>query len=384
MPILQSLRAQRLTQIIWALRDQRGLPGNMLLRDRVPMINTVDDEIIGEWQGNVFIADVLADDGVAVTRSSGRLVPYTNTVPNLKHGTNLTQKQINEILDLARRGVDLVSDEVGLGMWESRILSDLLLGVEQRIEMLKWAMLTDGLSFSYDRLGIKIDTAGVNWRMPSDLKAVMSPILTDTTNAKPVTTIWNLKLIASTRYGVEYDRITMSTAAFRALIATDEYKTFASQFIPAQLTFTNLNTLNLNQQRVLADQVLGLTIELFDGQYISQMNDGTESGGRYLPINLGVLSRTADDGDRSVFGFANTVPTESAIANLTGEATIMGGMAGMDGQYGPIAYADGEMNPPSITYWAVARGFPIKRRRAVTAVVDFGALTDPISFVAYP
>jgi hypothetical protein len=384
MAITESFRAKRLTSLLLALRDQRGLPGNMLLGQRIPTVNTTDDDILGEYQGNVYIADVLADDNVAVVRNSGRIVPVAHAVPNIKHGTNLTQRMIEDILNLARRGVDLVSDEVGLGAWEMRIMDDLRMGVEQRIEALKWAMLTDGMSFSYDRLGIKIDTGGISWRMPADLKVTMTPAITDAANAKPVTTIWNLKLIAQTRYGYTYDRITMSTAAFRAMIATDEYKTLAAQYLPTNITFTNLNTVNLNQQRLLADQVLGLTIELFDGQFISQSNDGSESGGRYLPIGLGVLSSTADDGDASVWGFGNAIPTEATVASLVGAGNVLGGMTGVDGSYGPIAYAEGTLNPPSITYWAVARGFPMKRRRAASAVVNFGTVTDPIAFVAYP
>ena len=61
------------------------------------------------------------------------------------------------------------------------------------------------------------------------------------------------------------------------------------------------------------------------------------------------------------------------------------GVGGMIGSFkgatrGPISYATCEsMNPPNITMWGVARGFPRKFMLQANAVLDVGPITDPVS-----
>lgn len=377
-PILMPMRAQRLTSIVRALMDTRGIPANLTFLNRTPVQPADDDEILGEFQGNVYIADIVADDGKAVVRNSGRIVPLARAVPNIKHGTNLTQRQLNDISDLGRRGGEVTTDDLGLAAWETRLLDNLRVGVMQRMEHLLVAMYCDGLGFNYNRQGIQM--AGVNWRMPAPLKVTAAVAITNVATATPVTVISNV-MLQGTVYGAMYDRITMSTALFRAMIATDEFKARAALFLPQTITYANLVTANLTQQRVIAANVLGLAIELYDARYTVQNADGTESSAPYLPLGLAVLSSTVNDNDGTVMSFGNSVVTESIVADLT-DNTIIGSFGGE--QYGPVGYATGDHNPPTVTFWSAARGFPIKRQRAATAVIDFGAVTDPITFVAYP
>ena len=128
---------------------------------------------------------------------------------------------------------------------------------------------------------------------------------------------------------------------------------------------------------MIAQNVLGMAIELYDARYFQQAADGSMSSAPFLPITKVILSSTASDNNAMVQDFANGVVVESQVASLLG-----GSLSGLGGpQRGPVGYAtaDEALNPPQITYWAVARGFPRKKLFQANACLTVGTFSDSIS-----
>jgi hypothetical protein len=256
-----------------------------------------------------------------------------------------------------------------------RTVDALLLGVQQRMEALIVAMHIDALD--YDRMGIKITNG--TWGMPSDLKVTPATPWTTAGSATPVDDLQTVKMIAQVRYGQIFDRVTMSTAAFRLMIATTEFQNKARLTLAPNVSYTNLSLANLSFQQQIAESVLGMRIELYDARYWTQNGDGTQSSAAFLPINKVVLSNSADDNNAAVMDFANAVTTESIVGSFNdGNTAMLGGFNGPE--FGPIAYATKppDLNPPQMTMWGVARGFPRKHILQSTAVLTIGTVTDSI------
>src|SRR6185503_2671887 len=242
-------------------------------------------------------------------------------------------------------------------------------------EALLIAMLLDG--FSYDRLGIKM--VNVSWGMPSDLKITVSPTWDTAGSATPVDNILAAVLIGQTRYGITFNRVSMTTTDFRYMVATAEYQAKAKQFLPPQLTFSDLSLANLTQQRALAEATLGMTIELNDSRYWSAAANGVQTSAPFHPVGQVILTSSANDNQDSVMDFANGVVTESIVADLV-DSGMIGNLGGM--QRGPLAYATAanpNLNPPGVVYWGVKRGFPRKHLLQASARLTVGTYGDLIA-----
>jgi hypothetical protein len=339
-------------------------------------VPAADSEVMARFTGQVIIADLVANDQKAVTYDSGRYTFEGTAIPNIKHGRHLTQEMINHLLGLQASGVG-AEDETGLiNDYQNRTIDDLLLGVRQRMEALLVAMAIDGLS--YNRLGIIM--TNVTWGMPSDLKVTPAISWDNAGTATPVADLLAVQLTARVRYGQAYNRATMSTQAFRSMIATTEFQNKARMYLAPNVSFVNLSTSDLAMMRTLAERVIGMTIELYDSRYWYQNPDGSLTSAPYLPIVKVVLSFTGDDNNRAASDFANAITTESVVAELGANTGIVGTLGGP--QRGPIAYATvpHDLNPPNVTYWACARGFPRKHRLQSTAVLTVGTFADTIPF----
>ena len=369
----QLLQAARLTRIMQSLQDVRQLPQQLRFLARTPIVPAVDAEIMARFTGYVTIADLVADDQRAVTYQNSKLSYETTNIPNIKHGQALTQAMLNQLQSLMA-GSALPQDMGVFSSYENRTIDGLLLGVRQRMEALIIAMQLDSLT--YDRLGIKITNA--TWGMPSDLKVTVGVTWDTAGSATPVADIWAVRRTARVRYGQEYNRITLSTQAFMYMIATTEYQNKARTFLAPNVSFTNLNAADLTFQQNLAQNVLGMQVELYDARSWSQGPDGSLVSAPLLPITKVILSNTDDDGDPTAFDFANGITTES-IVNSLAPSDMIGSIGGPTA--GPISYATvpNDLNPPQITYWGVARGFPRKHRLQSTAVLTVGSFADTIA-----
>ncbi len=373
MPVgFQPLEALVLARVIQQLQDTRLMPGDLRFLGRTPLVPAVDDEIMARFTGYVTIADIIADDQKAVVYSTDKISYEGTNIPNLKHGRALNQSMLNQLDSIARNNPQ--ADMTLFRNYRNRVLDGLLLGVRQRMEALLVAMALDGLS--YDRLGIIM--SNVTWGMPSDLKATPNTSWDTANTATPVDDILAVALIGSTRYGQTFNRVTMSTPAFRYMIATTEFQSKARAYLAPNVSYTNLAIANLEQQRALAQNVLGMQIELYDSRYWTQNENGTLTSAPFLPITKVILSNTADDNDPMAMDFANGIVTESIVADLVG-SNIIGSLGGP--QRGPVAYAtptSTDLNPPGVTMWGVARGFPRKHKLQATAVLTVGSFSDQI------
>ena len=178
----------RITRVFNGIMDPRLLPGEFVFSKRVPTVGAVDSEITARFIQYPQVADLIADDQRAVVYNTGKFQLSSTKVPNLKIGANLTQSmmtQLNQITANPGAGqLDFFTD------WESQVQFNLKLGLQQRVELLLVAMMTD--SFVDDRLGLKVNAS---WGMPADLK-VVSAVAWDNPAATPIDEILNLRRLA--------------------------------------------------------------------------------------------------------------------------------------------------------------------------------------------
>lgn len=365
------LQTSRVNTIINALQDPRTIPQQLKFLQRTPVVPAVDSEILARFIGYVTVADLVADDQKATVYQQGKLSLESNVIPNIKHGSIMTQAMLNQLRSISQN-TGITNDQVGLwSNYENMTIQNLLTGIRQRMEALIVAMQLDTLT--YNRLGIQIN--GASWGMPSDLKTTTAVTWDTAASATPISDILTQRLYAQTRYGENYNRVTMSTTAFRYMIATTEFLNKVRFVInpslsPAQ-TFPQQM---IGQMRQLAMNLLDMEIELYDARYWTQGGDASFSNQPYLPITKVILSDSGDDNNAMVMDFANGVTDESIVADMA--PMQFGGFGGP--QYGPISYvtANSDLNPPQLTYWGVARGFPRKKRLQATSVLTVGTFAD--------
>jgi hypothetical protein len=383
MPPFNLLSTTRINAIIQALIDVRQLPGQLLFSRRVPTVPATDAEILARYVQYWQIADIIADDQEAGVYNSGALTYETTNIPNLKHGTKLTQEFLNQLQAIAANG-GLMNDSGYFSDYENRTIAGLLFGVRQRTEALIIAMMLDSLT--YNRLGIQM--SGVSWGTPADLKVTPSTtwVTANAATATPVADVLTLKRLGAVRYGENWNRITMSTSAFIAMTGTTEFQNRARYVLPPSMSTAILPTMNIADMREIAMRILGVgEIVLYDWRAWTHNSDGSFASAALLPIGEVILDDSSYDGDTQVWDVANSIVTESVVSSLVG-AQNGGGVSGMLGGFGgpvrgPVAYATAksDLNPPGLIYWAVARQFPRKRRLSANAVIHSGVTTDTIA-----
>lgn len=372
----QLLSAVRVTKLMGALQDKRGTSQKLTNLQRTPVVPAAEGEIMARYMGQILIADLIADGQRAGVYSPGKLYLETTKAPNLKLGTALNQDQLNMFL-AALDGV-AVTDDL-FPSTESRIVDNLRTGVQFRMEALIIAAKVGG--FSYDRLGIKM--SNVNFGMPADLKITPTNPWTDPATGTPVSDVLVAKRVGQVRYGIEYDRMVLSLAAFNAAIATTEFQNKARLFLAPNVSYVNLSQADTNTQKNLAQNVFGMAIEIKDDRYWSENTDGTVSSAPFQPINKVILESSQSDNDASVIDFANGIVTEAVISRMP-SSPIQGQLAA--NARGPVGYQTSEHNPPSVTYWGVGRGFPRRHYMQATACLTIapdsggGSLTETIDF----
>lgn len=387
MNALDYLNSARVTGIIQGMQDPRLLPQPLIWNSRIVDTPAADDEILASYQGQLLIADLIADDAKAVVYSMGRFAFESTKVPNLKMGMGMNQSMLNVFNRLRQNAY--TPDEPGLftGM-QNRLMAAVKYGVELRKEVLKVAMLLDG--YSYNRLGIIMN--GVTWGMPTDLKITTGTAWTST-SATPITDIQTARRVARVRYGTELNRATMSTAALQYAAATTEFQNqarllgfglagFPSPAIPLQ------NDAMISQ---IFSKLLGggeggaFTLEIDDRRYWTQGTAADITSAPILPLNNVLLTSTANDGNANAYDFANGIVTEGIVAGMA-PTNIVGGSVPQG--FGPISYvtaADAALNPPGIVVWGVARGFPRKHSKPASAVLNVGTIGDVIALgVPFP
>lgn len=360
------LRHTKINVIVQTLASRLEMAQPLIFLNRTAVVNAEDDEIIGKYRGRIFAADLIALDAEAVTYDAGQLETYTQAIPKIKIGFRIGEKMLKRFMDLRMSVGDAVQGQNSfITNWENQKAMELVMGIRKRVDAMICAMHLD--SFVYDRLGFKLTTG---WGTPADLKVTTSTPWSNTA-ATPIADIQALTMqIAPDTYGESYNRITMSTAQFRNIVATDEFQTRAKMFFQFNFAAGALGTGDLGQMRTIFEAVSGVQLELSDTVYWVQNEDGSQTSTRVLPETKVILSNIADDNDPTVMDFANGVVIESYAAQFAADVFGIGGGE----QVGPIAYyvPSRDLNPPSVECWAVARGFPRKHRETATAVLTVG------------
>lgn len=341
-----------------ASRLERSRP--LIYLNRTPSVNAFDDEIVGRFTGRIWAADIIANDQEAVVRDAGKIELVSTSIPNLKHGSRLSQEMLNRI-DRFRQGMTTVAEGNAMEEWRRQTVENLLFGIRQRQNALILSMMIDATS--YDRMGIKI--SGATWGMPANLKVTVATPWSTAATATPIADIFSMDQIAQDAYGFSFDRVTMGSVNFREMVSTAEFRAAVSIEFGFNLSAGNLATKNDPQMKAMAGKLLNKTIEIDDATINEQNNDGTPASSRVLPLDKVLLSRTQDDNNSAVMDWANGVVTESLVGSMGAEGPFAGPT------YGPTGYwtARDDLNPPDICAWGVARGFPRRHEPAATAVL---------------
>ena len=365
------LSSSRFKMIIQTLSGKLDLTHPLIFLKRTPVVQAFDDEIVGRFTGRVFAADIIADDQEAPVYESGKLELVTNIIPNLKIGQRLSQTILNRMAKM-KMGALLPGDNDAMELFMQRMAENLLYGVRIRMNALICAMQLDALN--YNRLGIQVQGT---WQMPAALKVTAAvPWSLDGVNANPsATPISDILTIANEvapdNYGIRFDRATMSSRAFRFAVSTTEFANKAKAILGFEAGQGTLSTHDTPVMLAMMGRLLNMEVELYDAAFWERNPDGGKSRYKVLPVNKVLLSMKQNDGDGNVMDFANGVVTESMVASLTGNAP-----AGLGGeQYGPVGYYTGreDLNPPDVTAWAVARGFPRKHVPESTGALTVGS-----------
>jgi hypothetical protein len=366
----------RINAIMQGITDTREQTPDLVWSRRIPQVDASAGEILMREIRRVVISDVISHDSKAMVYTTGRANFETSNIPKIKHGFQFTESQIRDFLQLRADGT--LPDGSQYLDFMTRVIDDIELGIRHRGEQLRMAMLFDGVT--YDRFGIKITGT---WGMPADLNVVAGIPWTDHVNADPVGDIQTLNYVASTRYGITYPRLSLTTPTFQHMIACTNFQNKVRQFLAPNVNFVNLNQLDFDTMKNLALRSIGgiTEIEFNDSRYWSQDIATTDfSSVPFHPHGKVILSNPANDGSARAWDYANAPVIESMMVGLAGTATT-GRLPGA--RRGPLGFAtvQPELNPPDITYWGVQSAFPRKKMLQVNAVLDVGSsrITDSVA-----
>jgi hypothetical protein len=365
---LELLAQYRIQRGVNALQDIRQAPGAVKLwSGRIRDVDAEDGEILAEITQRVVAADIIPDGGKAVVGRRPPITLHETHIPNIKRGLEMKQEFINLLLRI-QNGAGIDSDYASVDTAIARDLGYLEEGVRQRQEMMIVGMLCDDLD--YDRLGVKL--SNITWRMPSDLKVTVSTPWSTAASATPIADILAVKNVAQHKYGIIYNRITMSLTAFNYMINTTEFHDLAGLY--SQLVLPSSGAFPVNDtttmQKLASIMLAGMEIEFNDSQFTVEDTYGVDSYIRYQPENKVLLTNSQYDGDTGAWDFANGIVTETVVGSLIGAGGASRVVGGFNGpQRGPVGYVTGDqsLNPPSLEMWCVKRGFPRKFQRAVNA-----------------
>lgn len=354
--VLAQTRIQGITD---ELLDVRTLPDSQIWNRRVPDENAEDAEIMARYTGRALIAPLIADDAEAPTHAADPVRLTQTKVPNIKHGRVVGQRQL-ELLRRVIAGQATARERNSLDEYFADQIMKNVMGIDQRKEALKAAMVADELD--YDQFGIKIEN--LSWGMPSALKQAASTAWTDAANATPISDLLGIKRTARETYGVTLDRVTMSSLAYDRMIATTEYQNKAKNVSAPYIISGQLPAGDdeFAHKQIIA-RLLGMEVEISDWQFRQENADGSISMGRFIPEAAVILTSKSLDGDISAWDFANGIITESTVAEFVGG--VYGDFGGET--RGPASWVEGDMNPPALTIWSAARGFPRKHYEVASA-----------------
>lgn len=345
--------------------------------DRLKMMDAEDGELYGRFVAKQYIADIITENAPASVYKGGYLELAQFDLGKIKIGTAMNESELAKLDSWTRRG-GLAVGEDQYSTWLQEWIENLLLGVLQRQNWMAASMFLD--DYSYNRWQVKFSGNSSPWACPADLKVTVTvPWSNDSgatgnASATPIKDIQTQDRVARITYGMPpFDRITMSSAALQAMVHTNEFRDLAFRTLNLGFspTATSLALANDDENLAIMKRILNKEIVIDDASYVTQGADGADSAQtRYIPENKVILDRTTNTNRDCDFG--NGVVTESLVASMTGLTTVSAAPSiSMSGTRGPIGYvtAPKDLNPPSVTGWAVARCWPRRHKPECSSVL---------------
>lgn len=353
------LAASRLTAVLDELRNETEINADLRFLQRTPVRPATDEELMGRFRGDILISDIVMEGSRALIKNTDRFTTETWRIPKIKHGI-LIDEHILNLLNRINAGGGIASDRGLLTNYVLRKEASIVQGIDQRLNALVVAMLTD--SFSYSRGGVIISNA--SWNVPAVFKSTVVTPWTSTT-ATPITDITTQAESDRINWGETRNRVTLSTKALNYIYATDEFKAKAQLF--SQMTFpTGSFPLTVGQQFELLQRILaGFALEPEDARYWDQLDDGQIASAPYLPQNKVLLGNTADDNSEAASFIGNAIVPETQVAGFV----QLPGVDFSGPREGPISYREANMNPPEVTLWGAQKAWPIRARQGMTSVM---------------
>lgn len=314
---------------------------NLIFINRTPIVSYFDDEeLIGAsmitTETKFFAADVITDENeTTVVYDSIKSFEFRSaSIPNIKIGQHIGQSTLNRA-EKYRKYKESADLKI-LQEHEQTAAESAIKGVNQRFNQ----MLVPYM------LGRDINAYGIVFKTTNKVAPQIHRKADWTVNPHPLASIRGHLKAVKNKYGVTYDRVTMSSTMLRAIVRNCDNK----KVIKAGST-------GIKEGIVALGKALKLEIEIYDGTFATRGTDGTLKHIPYLPKDVLLFSNTANDNKKDVFHFGNAVVTESIVSTLfnTNAGNFGGAMVG------PIGYytVEGNLNPPDVKAWAVSRGLPV-------------------------
>lgn len=339
----------------------------LIFDDRVPNVDTDDNDILANFKGNVFAADLINDGQRALVYEAGQMTAVKNSIINLKIGSALEQGLLDQLARM-NMGAILPDDEGLLGSRINALADNLVRGIRLRRNALKYAMVTGQLNYS--RFGIKITNG--SWGEPAGIRTIIGTAWSNPAST-PIANILTQAQYDLDNFGEVRNRVTMPMSQLNNIVKTDEFANRFRGLFRFDFPAGSIDIYNAEQNRQTLGRMLNMTVETHDTSFRVREANGTISTVRVQPSNEVVLWNTADDGAAATWDFANTVVTESLVAGIPGIAGAPVGLAGR--KRGPVSYftlQDPRLNPPGVVSWAVQRGWVRKHRETAASVLVVG------------
>lgn len=363
---------------------------------RIPLVNATHGEIFARISDRVTIAPLVNYNQAAPLKTQNVTVRLEqSTIPKIKHGTKLDEEMLNVLarIENSLSGVEALNSEDAntFLQYEINQLDNLADGVDWRIEQMAISMLVD--SFVYNAGGVNYS---ITWNTPAEFKLTPSTLWGDGTagishgaaTATPFSDIWTLMTNLQQKYGVTYNRMSMSYQTFQYILNTTEFKNLAPIYLARFGFAPTVSQLPFNDTALMKQFVTSMfsgqmEIEFDDRVVMQELPDlsnwvappGTPAATQYvrlMPANKVILSNVQNDGDRRIWDIANAPVIEALPGMIPG---LIGGSTGDatgNGRYGPFPYASAaslNANPPGKELWVVQDAIPRKKALDANAVL---------------
>lgn len=357
---------------------------------RIPQRDSTLGEINARMNNRFTIAPIISRGQAAPMKTPNPVATLEQSnIPKIKHGTPLNEEMLRLLqrIEANMSGVQSIgNDDVKQWLnYEGEELSNLLLGVDARIEHMAVGMLCG--SYVYANVDGMLFT--ITYNTPSDLLVTPGTAWGDGTAgishgaaaATPISDIQALTTAAKQNYGAEFDTMSMSTQAFDYILNTTEFKAQAPlAYSVAGLapTFTAIQATNREKMRQVFMNLINMNVEFDDRTVMVEQPDLTLWNAppaapavgqyiRYQPVNKVILTHSRSYGSLNVWDVANLPVLESMPGMVPG---MLGG-ATTSSSRGPFGYASAMSlngDPPGKALYAVQEAL-VEKKLLTSSVV---------------